>query len=70
MKQVGLANITQFVRQVNVELRKVEWPSMSDFMGSTMIVFVIVALFAVFFGVFDAIVSPAVQFILQINRSL
>ncbi len=47
-----IRNINQFLGQVKAEVAKIEWPSFEEFVGSTIIMLVIVAFFTLFiFGV-------------------
>lgn len=46
-------NIAQFFREVQIELSKVEWPSLNEWVGSTVVVLFLVVVFAVYLGVVD-----------------
>ncbi len=52
-----MKNVVQFLREVRVELSRIEWPSTQEWVGSTIIVLVVVAAFAVFLGVVDRLIS-------------
>jgi len=54
----------QFVRQIRQEAGKVTWPSRRETGISTVMVFVMVTIMAIFFLLIDWILSNAVQFIL------
>ncbi len=54
----------QFVRQVRQEAGKVTWPTRRETGISTVMVFVMVTIMALFFLLVDWILSNAVQFIL------
>jgi len=56
-------NPGQFVRQVRQELAKVSWPSRKETGISTLMVFVMVFLAALFFFVVDQILAWGVQLI-------
>lgn len=43
----------QFLNEVKVELSRVVWPKFDEFFGSTIVVLVIVAAFAVYLGALD-----------------
>lgn len=43
----------RFFSEVNVELSRVVWPKFDEFFGSTVIVLVIVAIFALYLGALD-----------------
>ena len=49
--------LTNFVTDVRTEFGKVSWPSREDLISSTSVVLVFSAVFAVFIGVFDLIIS-------------
>ncbi len=50
---MAIKNAIQFLKEVRFELSKVEWPSFQEFIGSTLVVLVIVALFVAYLGVID-----------------
>ncbi|MBB4266057.1 preprotein translocase subunit SecE [Roseospira visakhapatnamensis] len=56
-------NPGQFVRQVRQEMAKVTWPSRKETTISTVMVFVMVFLAALFFFVVDQILAWGVQLI-------
>lgn len=60
-----MAKITpgQFVRQVRQEASKVTWPSRKETSISTVMVFVMVFLTALFFFFVDFVISHGVKFI-------
>ena len=49
--------LTNFVKDVRTEFSKVSWPTREDLIGSTGVVLVFSAVFAVFIGMFDLIIS-------------
>ncbi len=49
--------LTNFVKDVRTEFSKVSWPTREDLIGSTGVVLVFSAVFAVFIGIFDLIIS-------------
>ena len=49
--------LTNFVKDVRAEFSKVSWPTREDLIGSTGVVLVFSAVFAVFIGMFDLIIS-------------
>jgi preprotein translocase subunit SecE len=61
-------NLTKFLSDVRVELSRVEWPTFNDFVGATIVVLSIVAIFAVFFGVVDKILSIVAQYIFSLGK--
>src|SRR5690606_21835205 len=64
-----MAKVTpaQFVRQVRQEVGKVTWPSRKETGVSTLMVFVMVVLAALFFLVVDQIFAMLVRVILQLG---
>ena len=49
--------LTNFVKDVRAEFSKVSWPTHEDLVSSTGVVLVFSAVFAVFIGMFDLIIS-------------
>ena len=49
--------LTNFVKDVRTEFSKVSWPTREDLVSSTGVVLVFSAVFAVFIGIFDLIIS-------------
>ena len=49
--------LTNFVKDVRTEFSKVSWPTREDLVSSTGVVLVFSAIFAVFIGIFDLIIS-------------
>lgn len=60
-------NPMQFIRQVRQEASKVTWPTRKETVISTIMVFVFVAIMAIFFLIIDQIASTAVGFILGLG---
>ena len=50
---MAIKNMVQFLNQVKFELSKVEWPSFSVFIGSTIVVLMLVLFFSLYLGVID-----------------
>ena len=48
-----MKDVMQFFNEVKVELSRVVWPKFDEFLGSTIVVMVIVAAFAVYLGALD-----------------
>ena len=57
-------NIIKFLREVKVELKKVNWPSRKETIGSTSVVLVIVIIIAAFLGIIDIGLSKLIRIIL------
>ena len=43
----------RFLKEVNVELRKVTWPSKDELIGSTIVVIIVSFMMAIFIGIVD-----------------
>lgn len=56
-----------FVRQVRQEAAKVTWPSRKETMVASMMVFIMVAISAVFFFAVDQILALGVRYILGLG---
>ena len=57
----------QFLQEVRQEGSKVTWPTRRETMISTVIVFIMVAIAAVFFLAVDAVIHRGVQWVLGIT---
>ena len=60
-----LQKVTNFYREVVVEMGKVSWPSREQLQVSTIVVMVVTLIFAAFIGAFDALLSMIVDAIYQ-----
>jgi len=49
----GIKNLGQFLKEVRIELSRIVWPSFNEFLGSTIIVLIVIALFSVYLGFLD-----------------
>jgi preprotein translocase subunit SecE len=49
--------LTSFVKEVRTEFTKVSWPTREDLISSTGVVLAFSAVFAVFIGMFELIIS-------------
>ena len=63
-----MKKLVQYFTNVRVELSRVQWPTLNDFVGATIVVIFIVALFTVFFGVVDKAISVMAQYIFRLGR--
>ena len=57
----------KFLQEVRTETEKVTWPSRREVMITTAMVFVMVAISAVFFLIADQIIRTAVTFVLGLT---
>jgi len=62
-----MANPGAFIRQVRQEAAKVTWPTRKETGITTMMVFIMVVLAAIFFLVVDQVLGLAVRFILGLG---
>ena len=57
-------NPLQFIQQVRTEVAKVVWPTKREVMLTTVMVFILAALTAVFFAIVDILIRGGLQQIL------
>lgn len=57
----------QFFREVRQETAKVTWPSRQETMVTTIMVFIMVTIAALFFLAVDQIISVGIQYILGVG---
>jgi preprotein translocase subunit SecE len=48
-----MMNVTQFVKEVHLELSKVTWPKFDEFVGSTIVVLLLMSFFSIYLGLVD-----------------
>ncbi len=63
-----MANLVKFIREVRQETAKVTWPSRKETVQATAMVFVMVAIVAVFFLGTDTVLSFLVQRVLGLGK--
>jgi preprotein translocase subunit SecE len=63
-----MANPAKFIREVRQETAKVTWPSRKETVQTTIMVFVMVTLIAIFFLAVDWVLGSLVQTILGFGR--
>ena len=56
-----MANIVTFLSEVKTELKRVTWPTRDELVGSTIIVCILVVVFAIILGGMDAAFSAFVR---------
>ena len=59
-----IENITQFIKDAKVELKKVTWPSPKQTMASTAVVIIIVFIVSIYLGIVDFVLAKLVKFVL------
>lgn len=62
-------NVLQFFQEVRFELSRVQWPSMQEFVGSTIVVLVLVCFFTVYLGIVDLGLSRLARYIFTLYGS-
>lgn len=60
-----LSRISEFLKDVKAELKKVSYPTKSETMGSTTVVLILVFIVGIFLSVLDMVLVKAVRFIIQ-----
>jgi len=60
-----ISKIKRFLKEVEIELKRVTWPSRKELYGSTVVVLLMVFALAVFIGFVDIILSRIVALILR-----
>ncbi len=58
-------NPIQFIQQVRSEVSKVVWPTRREVLLTTVMVFILAALTAVFFAIVDILIRGGLQYILS-----
>ena len=62
---VVIQKLVTYYREVATELIKVSWPTRDQLRVSTIVVLVVTAIFAIFIGSFDWLLSQIVQWFLR-----
>lgn len=62
---MAITNPLQFIQQVRAEVAKVVWPTRREVMLTTVMVFILAALTAVFFAIVDILIRGGLQTILD-----
>ena len=60
-----MKDVAKFFNEVRVELSKVIWPSWDEWIGSTIIVLVLVTFFAAYLGSIDLGLTKIVKYVLD-----
>ncbi|UWR33974.1 MULTISPECIES: preprotein translocase subunit SecE [Roseobacteraceae] len=61
---MATTNPLQFIQQVRTEVAKVVWPTKREVMLTTVMVFILAALTAVFFAIVDILIRGGLQQVL------
>jgi preprotein translocase subunit SecE len=62
--KVTVQNITQFLKEAKVELKKVTWPTPKQTLASTAVVIILVFIVSFILGIVDFALAKAVKLIL------
>lgn len=54
-----------FLREMNIELKKVSWPSRNELIGSTTVVIISVALLAMVIGIWDFMLAQIIDLLIR-----
>lgn len=63
---MALTNPIQFIQQVRAEVSKVVWPTRREVLLTTVMVFIMAALTAIFFALVDLLIRSGLQGLLGI----
>ena len=63
---MATTNPLQFLQQVRAEVNKVVWPTRREVLLTTVMVFVMAALTATFFSLFDLLIKQGLTLILNV----
>lgn len=62
-----MASPAEFIRQVKQEANRVTWPSRKETVMATVMIAIVVALFALFFFAVDFVISSGIKALLGLN---
>ncbi len=62
---MATTNPLQFIQQVRAEVAKVVWPTRREVLLTTVMVFILAALTAVFFALVDIVIRGGLQYVLN-----
>jgi preprotein translocase subunit SecE len=60
---MAVKDFFQFLRDVRGEFSRVVWPTFDDFIGSTIVVLVVMTFFAIYLGSLDLVFSRLAQYV-------
>ena len=60
---MAVKSVSRFLQEVHSELAKVVWPKWDEFVGSVIVVLVLVTLFAIYLGALDLVFSALARFV-------
>lgn len=62
---MAITNPLQFIQQVRAEVAKVVWPTRREVMLTTVMVFILAAVTAIFFATVDVLIRGGLQYVLN-----
>jgi preprotein translocase subunit SecE len=65
MFSMATTNPLQFIQQVRAEVAKVVWPTRREVMLTTVMVFILAAVTAIFFATVDVLIRGGLQYVLN-----
>jgi len=63
-----MKQFSKFLREVKLELSRVEWPRFQEFIGAALVTLVVVVVFAIFLGVVDKLISVVAKHMFDYSR--
>lgn len=60
---MAIKDMIQYLNEVKLELSRVEWPSFAVFVGSTIVVLMLVIFFALYLGFVDYLFASLARYI-------
>jgi len=67
LKEKEVTNIFKFIQQSRQEASKIVWPTRKETITTTVMVFIMVAILAVFFLITDSIISFLLRIVLSLS---
>ena len=64
-KLTGLKRIPQFIQEVRQETRRVVWPTARETRMTTLVVFILAIIFAMYFMLVDGVIGRVIRWIIQ-----
>ena len=61
-----IKNVTQFVKDVQLELSKVTWPKFNEFVGSMIVVLLLMSFFSIYLGLVDKGLTELWRFVVRL----
>jgi preprotein translocase subunit SecE len=58
-----IKDVGQFLSEVRSEIAKIQWPGFEEFVGSTIIVLILVVAFSLYLGAVDLLISRIAEYI-------